>query len=66
MNQSAVQDIYLNPEEEDMALTFENQNRKTNSSNVSLDTRFNIQQFKLNAVSQVLRSYISVIYMSIT
>ena len=28
VNQSAVQDIYLNPEEEDMALTFENQNRK--------------------------------------
>lgn len=27
VNQSAVQDVYLNPEEEDMALTFENQNR---------------------------------------
>lgn len=28
VNQSAVQDIYLNPEEEDMALSFENKNRK--------------------------------------
>lgn len=38
MSQSAVQDIHLNPEEEDIALTFENQNRKNkqtkNSSNV--------------------------------
>lgn len=28
MSQSAVQDIHLNPEEEDIALTFEKQNRK--------------------------------------
>lgn len=28
VNQSAVQDIYINPEDEDMTLTFENQNRK--------------------------------------
>lgn len=35
VNQSSVQDIYLNPEEEDMALTFENQNRKKKiSSNI--------------------------------
>ena len=35
VNQSVVQDIYLNPEEEDMVLTFENQNRKKKiSSNI--------------------------------
>ena len=36
VNQSAVQDIYLNPEEEDMALTFENQNRKKKKKNPAL------------------------------
>ena len=34
VNQSAVQDIYLNPEEEDMTLTFEKQNRKKIRSNI--------------------------------
>lgn len=32
VNQSAVQDIYLNPEEEDIALTLENENREKNTS----------------------------------
>lgn len=36
MSQSAVQDIHLNPEEEDIALTFENQNRRKNKNKTAL------------------------------